>query len=205
MRPIAKGAASALAWLVAAPLAYPVKWLAPLDGRDSLFRTGSQAVSLIPGTPGTLVRRQYYRTTLARVGRGLTVEFGTLFARRETEIGDNVYIGAFCTIGLCRIEDDVLIGSNVDVVSGKRVHHFDRTDVPIRLQGGTLRQVSIGPDAWLGNKAVVMASVAKGCVVGAGSVVTADTRPMGIYVGAPAARLKDRKARPSLKNERAED
>ncbi|MDH3426998.1 MAG: acyltransferase, partial [Gemmatimonadota bacterium] len=111
-----------------------------------------------------------------------------------TNIGRNVYIGAYCTIGLCHLHDDVLLGSCVDVVSGKQVHFFDRTDIPIRKQGGQRLKLDIGPDAWVGNKAVLMASVGRGTVVGAGSIVTADCGEMGVYVGNPARRLKSREA-----------
>lgn len=179
-------------WLLAAPFWCPVLLFGRLDARDQIFRFGSQAVALIPGLVGIFVRRQYYRMTLAAAGPGLTVEFGTILSRRDTRIGRDVYIGAYCTIGLCDILDDVLIGSGVDVVSGQRVHHFDRSDVPIRQQGGELRRVTVGPDTWLGNKAVVMASVPAGCVVGAGSVVTSDAEPQGVYVGVPAKRLRAR-------------
>lgn len=194
MRGLIKGIVSLVTWLFAAPLAFPTVWLAALDRRDQLFRTASQSVSLVPGIFGVHVRRHFYRIALAYSGPGLTVEFGTIFSRRATRLGANVYIGAFCTIGLADIRDDVLIGSGVDVVSGQHVHNFERVDIPIRHQGGDLRTVSVGPDAWLGNKAVVMASVGPGCVVGAGSVVTSECEPMGIYVGAPARRLRDRTA-----------
>lgn len=195
MRGLAKGLVSGVAWLLAAPIGYPIRWLAALDARDQLFRMGSQAVSLIPGLFGNYVRRSYYAIVLDEVGDRLTVEFGTIFSRRCTRIGRDVYIGANCTIGLCDILDDVLIGSGVDVISGKRIHHFDRTDVPIRLQGGELKRISIGPDAWLGNKAVVMADVGRGCVIGAAATVTAPCEAMGVYAGNPAGRIRDRRGR----------
>lgn len=200
MRSLTKAAASGIAWLLAAPLAYSIKLLRPLDPRDQIFRTGSQMVSLIPGVPGILIRRGFYGITLDSVGEGFTVEFGTIFSRRNTSIGEHVYIGAYCTIGLCTVFDEVLVGSGVDIVSGQRVHGFDRADIPIRLQGGEFKRPTIGPDAWLGNKAVVMASVSEGCVVGAGSVVTTACEPYGIYAGTPARRLRSRTA-PSLTDE----
>lgn len=196
MRTFGKALLTGIAWLIAVPLAYPVSWLAAFDARDQIFRTGSQAVSLIPGTIGTYVRRWFYVVTLEAVGAGLTVEFGTIFSRRGTRIGRDVYIGANCTIGLCDIRDDVLIGSGVDLISGKRVHFFDRTDIPMRLQGGELKRISIGPDAWLGNKAVVMADVGEGCVVGAATTVTSPCAALGVYAGNPAVRIRDRRGRP---------
>lgn len=192
MRALLKTVASAVAWVFTAPLAYPIRWMTPFDRYDHWFRFGSQVVSIIPGTIGVYMRRQYYRVVLDGTLEDLVVEFGTIFARRGTQIGSNVYIGAYCTIGLSTIEDDVLIGSSVDIVSGKRVHYFDRVDVPIRLQGGELEQITIGRNSWLGNKVVVMAPVGTGCVVGAGSIVTSPCEAESIYAGNPARRIRSR-------------
>ena len=35
-------------------------------------------------------------------------------------------------------------------------------------------------------------TIAKGCVIGANAVVTKDTEPLGIYVGIPAKKIKNR-------------
>jgi len=36
-------------------------------------------------------------------------------------------------------------------------------------------------------------TVAKGCILGAGGVLTKSTEPYGLYVGVPARRLRDRR------------
>lgn len=53
--------------------------------------------------------------------------------------------------------------------------------------------VTIGPGAWLGARATVLpgVTVGAGCVVAAGSVVTTDLEPDGLYAGAPAVRKRD--------------
>jgi virginiamycin A acetyltransferase len=194
LKTLLKSAVNALAWLLAAPVAYPVRWLAPLDPRDALFAMGSQMVSLLPGLPGVYVRRAYYRVTLGLSSTGFVVEFGTLFAQRGTEIGSGCYIGPFCNIGLSAIGNDVLLGSGVHVVSGGRVHHFDDPDQPIRDQGGELVQVRIGDGTWVGNAAIVMADVGERCVVGAGSLVNKPVPPGKVVAGNPARVLRDRDA-----------
>lgn len=180
------------AWLCVAPLAHPVAWLAPLDGRHLIFQCASQAMSLLPGLPGVYLRRAFYRIALGLESRGFVVEFGTIFAQRGTFVGNHVYIGPFGNIGLSTIEDDVLIGSNVDIVSGRRTHHFERTDVPIREQGGELEQIRIGKGSWIGNKAVVMATLGDGCIVGAGAVVTRPFEAGTIVGGNPAREIRSR-------------
>jgi acetyltransferase-like isoleucine patch superfamily enzyme len=97
-------------------------------------------------------------------------------------------VGAFCNLGHVLLEDDVLLGSGVHVLSGKRQHHFDREDIPIREQGGSYEEVKIGRGSWLGNGCIVMAEVGEGCIVAAGAVVT-QAVPDGAIVGGNPARV----------------
>ena len=92
----------------------------------------------------------------------------------------------------CVIEDDAIIGSNVDIISGKNHHNFERTDVVMREQGGALKKIVIGGDSWIGNSAVVMADIGEKSIVGAGSVVVDDVEPYSIMGGNPARLLRRR-------------
>ena len=56
----------------------------------------------------------------------------------------------------------------------------------------TLATVHIGDDVWVGAGAIIMADLATGTVVGAGSVVTKATEPYSIVVGNPARKIRDR-------------
>jgi len=85
-----------------------------------------------------------------------------------------------------------MLGSNVDIISGKNQHNFDRLDIPMREQGGDLEKIVIGEDSWLGNSSVVMANVGKKSIVAAGSVVVKDVPPYSIVGGNPARVLKSR-------------
>jgi len=84
------------------------------------------------------------------------------------------------------LEDDVLLASHVSVTSGTRQHGIERLDIPIRRQPGTWEQVTIGRDSWIGEHAVVMASVGQHCVIGAGAVVVKPIPDFAIAVGTPA-------------------
>lgn len=55
-------------------------------------------------------------------------------------------------------------------------------------------QVVIGNDVWLGDDVRILSgvSIADGCVIGCGSIVTKDTVPYGIYAGAPAKLIRKR-------------
>jgi virginiamycin A acetyltransferase len=161
---------------------------------DQPFQGCSQLLSLVPGLPGNYLRQQFYRLTLARCSDDCCIEFGTRLNQRSIEIGNRVYIGTNCCIGVCRIEDDVLIGSNVDIISGKKQHCFERLDIPMREQGGEFEKIVIGEDSWLGNSSVILANVGKKCIVAAGGVVINDIKPYSIVGGNPAKLLKSRLA-----------
>jgi acetyltransferase-like isoleucine patch superfamily enzyme len=89
-------------------------------------------------------------------------------------------------LGDVTIEDDVLIGSHVSIINGRRQHGIDRLDIPVREQPGEYPRVVIGMDSWIGDRAVVTADVGKHCVVGAGAVVTKPVPDYAIAVGNPA-------------------
>lgn len=192
MRSAIRSTLSLLFLGLVAPLSLPIRWMRRLDRHDHLFRFGSQCISLVPGLLGIYVRRAYYVTVLPRCGKDVVIEFGTLFAQRDTEIGDRVYIGAFCNVGTCRIGDEVLVGSNVDIISGRYVHFCDDPDIPIRDQGGVFEKISIGDGSWLGNRSIVMAEVGSHCVIGAGAVVIRPCDEYGIYAGNPARPVRNR-------------
>lgn len=148
-------------------------------------------MSLFPGLPGEYLRRGFYRWVFDCVAPGPTIGFGTIFAQRDTSIGRRVYIGAFCNIGSSSIGDDVLIGSNVMIASPK-MHSFDRLDIPINQQGGLIEKIEVKSGAWLGNGAIVLATVGDGAVVAAGSIVVKACQSNAVYAGNPAKLIRCR-------------
>jgi len=123
-------------------------------------------------------------------------------------IGDSVYIakGQKITMGSgCRINEnvylekvtlgnDVLIAPNVSLLS--RMHEFERTDIPMSLQGyREEKAVVIEDDVWLGRNVVVLPgiTVGKGAIVAAGAIVTKDVEAYTIVAGVPAVKISTRK------------
>jgi acetyltransferase-like isoleucine patch superfamily enzyme len=185
-RPRTIAAAERMALLVVAPLL-----LAHRLGAVS-FLAGGQALSLVPGAPGLLVRRAWYGATLARCGRRLTVQFGTVIAHSDTRIADDCYLGPGNSIGLATIGEHFVSGPRVCVLSGRRQHSFDRRDMPVRDQPGVLTRVSVGADVYAGTNATIAADVAAHCVVGAGAVVTKAFPEWSVLAGNPARVLRER-------------
>jgi len=108
-------------------------------------------------------------------------------------IGEDSHIAPFAHIwgqGGVTIGDRVLIASHVAITS---LTH-DYTHAQIRHAPIIAKPINILDDVWIGAHSVIMPGVTlgKGCVVGAGSVVTKDVPPMAIVVGSPAKVLKYR-------------
>lgn len=155
-------------------------------GRERSFAGMTQLLALLPGVYGSLLRVGFLRLALHGCTPDCVVEFMTTFVTPQTRLGRNVYIGAYCNIGLADIGDDCLLGTHVMITSGRHTHFFEDPTVPIRLQGGRDACVRIGRDCWIGNGAIVMADVGDGCVVAAGSVVAEAMPPYSIVAGVPA-------------------
>lgn len=134
------------------------------------------------------------RHMLAACGQNVNVERHARFGRGVT-LGDNAGIGINASIGeQTHIGNDVLMGP--DCVVYTRMHRFDRTDIPIREQGyEPLSPVVIEDDCWLGSRCIIMPGVTlgRGCVIGAGAVVTRDVPPYAVAVGVPAKVIQYRR------------
>jgi acetyltransferase-like isoleucine patch superfamily enzyme len=188
-----KALVGALASLRAWPLLLGYRLGALALGRQRAFASTSERVARIPGHWGVYVRQAFYRRTLAGCGRDVYFGFMSVFSKTEARVGDRVYIGRFCTIGLADLGDDVMLADAVQVLSGRHQHGSEAAGT----EGQTLRdnqqvfsRVCVGRGAWLGAGSVVMADVGEGAVVGAGGVVVKPV-PAGVKVGGvPAVPLR---------------
>jgi len=131
---------------------------------------------------------------LAKCGRCVNIEKGANFPS-SAELGDHSGIGI-----RAQINGKVMIGNNVmmgpDVCIYAKNHAFDRTDIPMNLQGFTPEKpVVIEDDVWIGAKAIILPGVhiGTGVVIGAGAVVTKDVPDYAVVGGNPARILKMRK------------
>ncbi|EAW33882.1 DapH/DapD/GlmU-related protein [Lyngbya sp. PCC 8106] len=115
---------------------------------------------------------------------------GPLKIGNRADIGCSTIISAISGIS---IGDSVLIAGNCYIGGGRYIS--DRLDIPLMDQGlfskGT---VEIGDDVWLGAGATVLdgVKIGKGCIVGAGAVVTKNLPDYSIAVGVPAKVVQNR-------------
>lgn len=151
----------------------------------------SELLSLVPFRFGEQMRYEFYRRTLAACGTNVTINFGTVLSYPDITIGNSVWLGTFNIIGHADIGDYTLTAQGCHMVSGD--HPFERTDIPIMLQHAVPGRVKLGPDIWLGAGAIVMANIGRGCVIGAGSVVTREIPDWSVAVGNPARVIRSRR------------
>ncbi len=156
------------------------------------MRTG-RAKSLL----GRCYRRYAVRENV-QLGQRVHVGLGsTLWAPQHMTVGDDVYIGKFCTI-----ECDGSIGSGVLIANlvglvGRLDHDFRTVGLPVRLAPwiggddysgrGRGLEVRIGDDVWIGYGSVVLSgvTVGRGAIVAAGTVVVEDVPAYSIVRGNP--------------------
>jgi len=110
-------------------------------------------------------------------------------------LGNRIIVNVFCYLsgeGGLVIEDEVLIGSHVHLLSAG--HVIDGAHPNVWRNPISYGSIRVGRGAWIGAGAVVLEGVTlgEGAVVGAGAVVTRDVPPYAVVVGSPARILRYR-------------
>jgi len=111
------------------------------------------------------------------------------------KVGNNSNIGPFAYIGcsgMISIGNNVMISPRVSIYAEN--HNFFRSDIPMKEQGVTRKDIVIEDDCWLAANSIILAGVTigKGSIVAAGSVVTNSIPPYSIVAGIPAKVIKMR-------------
>lgn len=163
----------------------------PVLGRERAFIGASERLAKIPGSLGVYTRQAFYRRALGGVGGDVYFGFMSVFSKPNAVIGEGVYIGRFCCIGLANLGDGVMLADGVQVLSGRHQHGKQSYEgKPLRDNAQEFAEVSIGQGAWLGAGSVVMADVGPRAVVGAGAVVVRPVAAEAKVGGVPAKPLK---------------
>ena len=128
-----------------------------------------------------------------RLGRGCqlyAVDGGKLELGEDTALSPGVTVDA--SSGLVRLGRQVAVGPGTVIRASN--HCFDRTDVPIMLQGHAYGEVIVEDDVWIAANCTLTPGVrvGRGSVVGAGAVVTKDVPPLTIVAGVPARPIGSR-------------
>ncbi len=131
----------------------------------------------------------YQLSRIAKAGRGCHINGPGYFTYKNIEFGNGVYIGKDCVL-MCAeskiiIKDNVVFGPHIFLIGGD--HRFDivgRTIKSIReKRPQDDADIIIDEECWIGANCIILKGVhiGRGCVIGAGSIVTKNIPPYTVY------------------------
>lgn len=117
--------------------------------------------------------RCWFNGSSVSIGRGSFVNYGCFFdARAPIEIGTR-----------CSIAMEVMFCTSSYLLGGPEHRAETSVGYPIKVGNG----------CWIGTRALILpgVTIGDGCVIAAGTVVTKDCEPNGLYAGVPSTRIRD--------------
>lgn len=132
-------------------------------------------------------------------------DFALIYATAPMKIGNHVHIACFASItggAELIIDDFVAISQGCRILTGTDDFvdwGFGNSTIDEKYRNTKREPVKIGKYCIIGANSVVLpgVTIAEGSTVGAGSVVTKDLEPWGVYIG--NKRIKDRNKAEVLK------
>jgi acetyltransferase-like isoleucine patch superfamily enzyme len=146
------------------------------------------------------LRMVLLRPAFRRTGNRFLFDPDSVFTYGTIQVGDDVSIGSGATF--IASESDIIIGSkvmfgpNVTIIGGDHntslVGKFMYDVTEKRPEDD--QPVVVEDDVWVGAGATILKGVrlGRGCIVGAGSVVTKDIPPYTVVAGVPAKAVRIR-------------
>jgi acetyltransferase-like isoleucine patch superfamily enzyme len=150
--------------------------------------------SFISRVPVYWIRHWYLRQVLrVAIGAGSAIHMGCFFTGRNIRIGHDTVINRNSYLDG---RGGLSIGSNVAISPQTYILSLDHDPHSPAFEA-VARPVVIEDYVWIGARAMVLpgARLGKGCVVGAGAVVTKDIADFSIAAGVPASVIGERSRR----------
>lgn len=137
------------------------------------------------------------RTMFKHCGKNINIENSAYIGNgKRLSIDDFSGIGShfFVQNTNLKIGKYVMMGEEVMIIGGG--HNTERIDIPMGAQGDLpVSDLVICDDVWIGSRVTILGKVnriGKGCIIGAGSVVTKEVPDYAIVAGNPAKIIKYR-------------
>ena len=142
--------------------------------------------------------KTYYYSKLLKLAKSSSVSGSNNVAYPQNiEVGENSYING---------GGEIVASPNAKITIGKNclisyrvhmctdMHQYQSKEKSINMQGHREANIIIEDDVWIGFGAQIMAGVTlhKGCVVGAGAIVTKDIPSYAVVGGIPAKIIRYR-------------
>jgi|MTBAKMStandDraft_1061839.scaffolds.fasta_scaffold33852_1 acetyltransferase-like isoleucine patch superfamily enzyme len=146
----------------------------------------------LPGEFGFAARKYILQNRFSRIGSSVKIHAGFRVVNiHKLKIGDYVHLGVDNYIqagGGVTICDFTMLGPGVKIWSQN--HIYDNIHTPLKDSGYEYKEVIIGNNCWIGANVFIMPGVVleDGCVVMAGSVVSAKIWPKFSIIGGNPAR-----------------
>lgn len=138
------------------------------------------------------------RHLFKKCGKDINIEHMAHFGK-----GNNIEIGEHSNIGIrCHVPNNIKIGNNVmmgpdSFFMGSDTHCFDRTDIPMILQGkrSDLGRTEISDDVWIGRQCIMKGGkrIGSHSIIGAGAVICKDVPEWCVAGGNPIRIIRKRK------------
>lgn len=145
------------------------------------------------------IRYLICKRIFSKCGNDVNVERCARFGNgSKISIHDNSGLGINCSLeGPISIGQNVMMGANTIII--RTNHNFFRIDIPMNIQGfNHASLLEIDDDVWIGTNVIILPGchkIARGSVIGAGSIVSRDVTEYSVVGGNPARMIKKRKKR----------
>jgi virginiamycin A acetyltransferase len=159
-------------------------------GSERVFNSCAQAMALLPGLPGMILRRGFYRLALDSCARDCFIGFGVIFTHRAVVVEPHVYIGPYALIAASRLREGCLIGSRASILSGGSLHALGPSGRWQPADMSKMVQIEIGAGAWVGEGSIIIANIGAGSMAAAGSVIAAPVLSGVVVAGNPARMIR---------------
>jgi maltose O-acetyltransferase len=148
--------------------------------------------NIVSSFPSHTFRKFFYRHIMKfKIGNQSYIFMGTSFdTRNNFKIGDNSVINRNCRLDN---RGGLFIGNNVSISEDVQILTADHDPQSSKFEGRA-NPVTICDYVFVGTRAIILPGVilGRGCIVGAGSVVTKNVNENMIVAGVPAKEIKKR-------------